>query len=180
MTGVARHELVCHPQSSSKFVREVHVTLQPLRDGRLASRYVVEGEIARLRIPAPVGSGRAEGLWQHTCCELFISSSGAAYREFNFSPSGRWQHYSFERYREGRALADDAIPPTIAVRLGSEGIQLDAEVALALLRGGRAGKLRIGLSAVIEDEEGRLTYWALRHPPGKPDFHHPGAFAVEL
>ena len=39
---------------------------------------------------------------------------------------------------------------------------------------------RIGLSAVIEEEDGTISYWALRHAPGKPDFHHPDAFAMEL
>lgn len=34
--------------------------------------------------------------------------------------------------------------------------------------------------AVIEEENGVLTYWALKHPPDKLDFHHPDAFAVEL
>jgi hypothetical protein len=41
-------------------------------------------------------------------------------------------------------------------------------------------KVVLGLSAVIEDESGALSYWALRHVPGKPDFHHPQAFAMEL
>jgi hypothetical protein len=40
--------------------------------------------------------------------------------------------------------------------------------------------LRVALSAVIEEEGGMLSYWALKHPPGKPDFHHPDAFALEL
>jgi hypothetical protein len=38
----------------------------------------------------------------------------------------------------------------------------------------------LGLSAVIEDLDGVLSYWALRHPPGKPDFHHPDTFALEI
>jgi hypothetical protein len=46
------------------------------------------------------------------------------------------------------------------------------------LRGAR--RLRIALAAVIEDENGRLSYWGLRHPPGKPDFHHPDGFALEV
>jgi hypothetical protein len=33
---------------------------------------------------------------------------------------------------------------------------------------------------VIEAADGSLSYWALRHPPGKPDFHHRDAFALEL
>jgi hypothetical protein len=53
-------------------------------------------------------------------------------------------------------------------------LELDAVIAVA------AGRLAIGLSAVIEEQDGRLSYWALRHPPGKPDFHYPEAFALEL
>ena len=40
--------------------------------------------------------------------------------------------------------------------------------------------LRLGLSAVVEDVDGILSYWALRHPSGKPDFHHTDAFALQL
>jgi len=36
------------------------------------------------------------------------------------------------------------------------------------------------LSAVIEEESGTLSYWALRHAPGRADFHHPDGFALEL
>jgi hypothetical protein len=40
--------------------------------------------------------------------------------------------------------------------------------------------LSLALSAVVEERNGALSYWALRHSPGKPDFHHPEAFALEL
>jgi hypothetical protein len=40
--------------------------------------------------------------------------------------------------------------------------------------------LQLALSAVIEDDRGTLSYWALKHPSGKPDFHHPEAFALEV
>ena len=39
---------------------------------------------------------------------------------------------------------------------------------------------RIGLSAIIEETDGAKSYWALAHPPGKPDFHHPTCFAATL
>jgi hypothetical protein len=39
---------------------------------------------------------------------------------------------------------------------------------------------RLGLSAVIEETNGRKSYWALTHPPGQPDFHHSDCFAAEL
>jgi hypothetical protein len=38
----------------------------------------------------------------------------------------------------------------------------------------------MGLSAVIEERDGMLSYWALRHAPGKPDFHRRDGFALEL
>ncbi len=124
---------------------------------------------------------RTDALWQHTCCELFISwSNGAGYREFNFSPAGHWQHYSFERYREGRVLADDAAQPSVTARVGSEDAQFDVVVPVPPTPHRRAGRLRIGVSAIVEDDEGRLTYWALRHPAGKPDFHDPGSFILTL
>ncbi|MFC7497623.1 hypothetical protein ACFQRC_00110 [Enterovirga sp. GCM10030262] len=39
---------------------------------------------------------------------------------------------------------------------------------------------QLGLSAVIEETNGRKSYWALAHPPGDPDFHHEDCFALEL
>jgi len=39
---------------------------------------------------------------------------------------------------------------------------------------------KLGLSAVIEEIDGTKSYWALAHPPGKPDFHHPDCFALTL
>ena len=43
-----------------------------------------------------------------------------------------------------------------------------------------AGWGAIALSAVIETRDGAKSYWALKHPPGKPDFHHPDCFALKL
>jgi hypothetical protein len=43
-----------------------------------------------------------------------------------------------------------------------------------------ARRLRIAMTAVIEDDAGSLSYWGLRHAPGKPDFHNPDGFALEI
>ena len=37
-----------------------------------------------------------------------------------------------------------------------------------------------GICAVIEETDGTKSYWALAHPPGAPDFHHPDCFTLEL
>jgi len=175
---MVRHQLVCHPATATAFVRRVQATLGRAPGGRLAACYIIEGDIDRLRIPPPAAPERADRLWQHTCCELFIGrQSDDAYRELNFSPSGRWAAYAFARYREAELPEPPFEAPAIRVRIGDGKIELDVMLAAEERF---AGKMRIGLSTVVEEEGGRLSYWALRHPPGKPDFHHRDAFAVEL
>jgi hypothetical protein len=167
--------LTCHPETPSAAVRGMRARVARRAAKVIEVSYAIEGELARLRIPAPRLPRFSEGLWQHSCCELFVAREGApAYREFDFSPSGEWAAYAFTRYREGAPLRDEALNPGIALRSSACALQLDARVACG------PGKLRLGLSAVIEEADGALSYWALRHPPGRPDFHHPDAFALEL
>jgi hypothetical protein len=76
---------------------------------------------------------------------------------------------------------DLATAPQARWRRG--GGQLELDVALrpgALLAALADGPLRLALSAVIEAQSGTITWWALRHPQGRPDFHHPDGFALEL
>jgi hypothetical protein len=71
--------------------------------------------------------------------------------------------------------------PEISVRRGEDGLELQSAVRLEHLADLRDVRhLRIALAAVIEDDNGRLSYWALRHSPGKPDFHHPDGFALKV
>ena len=58
--------------------------------------------------------------------------------------------------------------------------QFAMSVQLDGLDAHRASPLRIALSAVIEEIDGTKSYWALRHPPGPPDFHHRDCFALTL
>lgn len=161
-----------HPATPCRALRAIRVSLN--RNGAtLRLDYVLEGDIKNVRVPAPRPPRAADELWKHTCCELFIRHPGAsAYSEFNFAPSGEWAAYRFSGYRERREPQHAS--PAIAVERSAERLELTARVAVA------SEKLQIGLSAVIEEESGALSYWALRHAPGKPDFHHPHAFAMEL
>lgn len=162
-----------HPAVRCPALRALEASVSRESATRLRAIFILEGEIARLRIPAPRAPRFAHNLWQHTCCELFVAGRGAAaYREFNLSPSGEWAAYAFDRYREGGPLDAE---PDIVVRTQDSRLQLSARVSVP-----EAGALDIGLSAVVEDEEGALSYWALRHGPGKPDFHRRDAFALEL
>ena len=132
--------------------------------------YAVHGAMAQVRLT----KRGTRPLWRHTCCELFVARPGsAAYQEFNFSPCGDWAGYAFSGYREGGAV--EMADPGIRVRAGTDRLDLEGSVPVAA-----AGPLAIGLSAVIEETDGALSYWALRHPAGKPDFHHRDAFALQL
>ncbi len=175
-------QLACHPEARGAAVRAVSARVGAMPGARLALTYVLEGDLARVRVPAPRPPRFAERLWQHTCCEVFIARKDSpAYHEFNFAPSGEWAAYAFERYREGRPFADEALDPGIAVRRAGDALELDAVIRLDLLSPAHAGApLSLALSAVVEDSDGALSYWALRHPPGRPDFHHADSFALAL
>jgi hypothetical protein len=163
-----------HPDTPCPALERLSATVA--REGdRLRLAYTGVGAIAALRWPTPIAPDRTDGLWQTTCFEAFVQAGGEpAYAEFNFAPSGAWAAYQFDAYRAG--MAPLAVPaPLIAATRAATGFEL---VATLILPG--PGPWRLGLSAVIEDQAGAKSYWALAHPPGKPDFHHPDCFALAL
>lgn len=171
--------LASHPDTRSAAVRSVAARVRRTPDAGLTVTYVLEAMLERLRIPPPRPPRIGERLWQHSCCELFIARKGQpAYHEFNFSPSGEWAVYAFRRYRDAAPLEDRTPQPQIALRRAADRLELEATIRL--LAPYRDQKLSLGLAVVAEEENGALSYWAIRHAPGKPDFHHPDAFALEL
>ena len=143
--------------------------------GSLCLDFILTGSLEQISWPPPAQPARVDGLWRRTCFEAFVAPGpGKAYREFNFSPSGEWAAYAFSGYREEMAPAMVSAPSIEFVEGPGQcalrvGIDLDDD-----------GDWRLALSAVIEDLAGDKSYWALAHPPGRPDFHHPAALALEL
>ena len=43
-----------------------------------------------------------------------------------------------------------------------------------------SGDWSVAITAVFEFDDGQKSYWALAHAPGKPDFHHPDGFVLDL
>ncbi len=174
--------LVGHSSTLGDATRGIDAYAQAVDSGRVVCRYRLRADFSRVRIPPAQGAERVDGLWRHTCFEAFIKApGGASYYEFNFAPSGKWAAYRFNAYREGMVPADLGAPPEIAVRRFDDRLELDAALRLddgTVLRG--APHLDVALTAVIEEENGRLSYWALKHAPGKADFHHPDAFVLRL
>jgi hypothetical protein len=174
-------ELQCHPAIPAPLVRGVAAQVGWGNDEALVLTFALEGNLARLRIPTPQPPRRVDNLWRHTCFEAFLRHKGEpAYCEFNFAPSGEWAAYAFRRYRDGMSPVQD-VAPRVVVRRTKDRLELDARIRLECLPPGQPHtRLQLALSAIIEDDQGVLSYWALTHPPGRPDFHHPDAFALEL
>ncbi|HEX9963934.1 MAG TPA: DOMON-like domain-containing protein [Allosphingosinicella sp.] len=194
-----------HPDTPCPPLTGIEVEVARVRPLRLQLRFVLIGNIrkVRLRLREPY---RGEELWRHTCFEAFVRVGGDEdYLEFNLAPSGDWAAYSFQRYREGmeRAAGVGASPLDVQSRTGA----LEPERKALLKQAGFdtlerfepsffslktelsfpdsmglavARPWQIGLSTVVEERNGRISYWALANPPGKPDFHDPACFALEL
>ena len=174
-------KLVLHPASRSGVVQAVEVAIARDAPGALRISFRIAGEIGRLRLPAAAPALRADGLWQHSCLEAFLRADDAdSYYEFNFSPSGAWAAYRFAGRRAGRTSPVMTAPAMQTDRTdGSFG--LSAVIPLAELRDlARASTIHAGIAAIIEDERGTLSYWALAHAAPEPDFHDPATFTLVL
>lgn len=170
-------ELQCHPSTPSAAVERIDVSFTGMSGSTLTICYAATGTLARLRVPQPCVSRRADALWRHTCCELFIAATDAtAYSEFNFSPSSEWAAYEFDSYRQGMRPLSLPHPPRITVTSSESQWSMNASVECDVVPAGAM----LAFCVVTEEADGRLSYWALAHPPGKPDFHHADGFAFRL
>jgi hypothetical protein len=172
-------DLECHPSTRTESVRAIQVLVRRSASAELQVTFRLDGDISRIIIPPPVAPRIGAELWRHTCFEAFINAEGQpAYHEFNFAPSGEWCIYALSGYRKGVPVADETMRPHIALRSNGNRLELDALVRLDTLSSVHSrASLRVGLSAVIEASDG-LSYWALRHPANKPDFHDAAGFTL--
>ena len=177
-----RQTLKPHPDSPCRVVLQIEVDIARPRPDALMLSYIVTGTMTDILMPPVAAATRGDKLWQHTCFEAFVRvSSDAGYYEFNFAPSTQWAAYRFSSHRNGMHAAGEIDAPRIEVRPGLQSWTLHASLDISgLPELVREASWQVGLSAVIEDTGGRLSYWALAHPPGKPDFHHADCFALEF
>ena len=170
-----------HPDFRCGATARVDVEIARPRADRLVLTYVVTGTMSDIRIPPAKPPTRTDELWRQTCFEAFVRPSpGPAYYEFNFSPSTEWAAYRFDGYRSGMRAAEIGAPQ-IKVQSGPDSYTLQASLELDRLPDLlREASWRFGLSALIEDHGGGMSYWALAHAPGQPDFHHADSFALEF
>jgi hypothetical protein len=168
--------LTHHPSTRCEAVRSLSGQISQTQDGVVSLEFLLEGDMSRLRVPERGPGVRRDELWKHTCFEAFIAlGEQDGYFEINLSPSSDWAVYRFTGYRAGMAPSEALGRPRISRHADGSRLRLEARFAPAEL-----GGARLALAAVIEAKDGRLSYWALRHPPGKPDFHHPDGLVLGI
>jgi len=148
-------------------------------ENSLLLNYRVNGDLAAVRMPELLPPVHTDNLWRHTCFEAFVGA-GDAYCEYNFSPSGAWAAYQFSGYRTGMQPLKGGRLPNFAFDLLDGDLVLTAQLDLGWMQTPQLLALRLGVTAVIEDRSGELSYWALKHPAEKPDFHHADSFIIVL
>lgn len=174
-----RRALTPHPSTPCPAVRAL--TVEVVRNWReiLSLRFEIDGDASAIAFAPKAASVRTHELWKHTCFEAFIAD-GDGYHEFNFAPSTQWAAYSFDGYRAGMRDAEIGTH-LLHFRNDERGPVMTAEIDLTPLASLTARDTwRMNITAVIETTDGAKSYWAIAHPPGRPDFHHADGFVLDV
>ncbi|MFN6353437.1 MAG: DOMON-like domain-containing protein [Cyanobacteriota bacterium] len=175
-----------HPFEGSASDLGLQLVGQLARQGdHLRVSYQLSGNLDSVVLPPPAVEGprRCDGLWEHTCVELFLAAEGGQpYWEVNLAPSGHWNLYRLEGYRQGLAPEPDRQELPFTVSHGAGGLEVALELALPteLAQACRQHPLRLGVTAVTEQRGGDLSYWALAHSGPEADFHRREDFLLRL
>ncbi len=148
---------------------------------KLIIHYTVLGDITEVDITPPSDTPvRKFELWEETCFEFFIGIKDShQYWEFNLSPAGHWNIYSFDNYRQGmkEETAFSFLPFT--VKNLSDSILLTLEVDLNKIVT-QETKIEVAITTVIKDKNNQFSYWALTHKGEEANFHLRDSFVIEL
>ncbi|HOZ28799.1 MAG TPA: DOMON-like domain-containing protein [Hyphomonadaceae bacterium] len=173
-----RHALTRHPSSVSP-ANAIDAEITRTAES-LALRFTVTGDIGQLALPELANPTRADELWKHSCFEAFMMpEQGSGYSEVNLSSTGQWAAYHFKSHRSGMTNIAEATDPGVGTRAFGDRFDLSATFDLRRLPN-LEGPWKVGLSVILEGLSGIRSYWALKHPVGKPDFHHADCFALRL
>ncbi len=153
------------------------------RGSILTVESILTGNLNQVIFPIPSKfPQRRDHLWEQTCFEVFFTwSEQGSYFELNSSPSGDWNLFSFENYRSGKSQ-EFKVKEFIHQRgeTSSEEwrnkISIDLEPILPL----QNIPLFVSVTAVIEYQDRRKSYWAVEHLGSEPDFHLRKSFSIQV
>lgn len=143
--------------------------------------FTLRGPLHHLRIPLPAKHPeRRDNLWQESCFEFFFAEVGSeVYWEVNLAPSGHWNVFRFDSYRQGMQREENVASLPCRIVFSPQTFTLKAALDLGCMSL-RDKPMQAGISAVLQSKSNNLSCWALAHPCGKPDFHDRKGFLLTL
>ena len=150
-------------------------------DNILSIEYQLLGDLDSVAIASPaVAPSRKFALWEATCFELFLGVLGDRnYWEFNLSPSGDWNVFRLDDYRQG--LRDEIAFTTLPFDVDRSAnslilkLEFDLSKIISIDR-----QLEVSVTTVIRSSQDQLSYWALTHIGEEADFHSRDSFVIQL
>ena len=145
-------------------------------------RFVLAGNLGAVALPAlNAAPTRKDELWRTTCFEFFVAIKNMPqYWEFNMSPSGDWNVYVMDAYRQV-GMREETRIEQMPFKVQKEKDCLSLEMAINLDAIIASEKLiEVGVACVIQMKNGKETYWALLHPRSEADFHARESFVIEF
>jgi hypothetical protein len=158
-------------------------------DKFLSIEYHLQGDLNSVTIDPPATApSRQPELWEHTCFEFFIGVPGDRhYWEFNLSPSGDWNVFHLDDYRQGlRAeTAVTSLPFTVDRQANSLVLKLQFDVSKIISIDPLSERLsqrdlEISVTTVIKSTQDEISYWALTHQGQAADFHLRDSFILKI
>ena len=147
----------------------------------LSIEYQLQGDLNAIAIDLPTAiPSRKFELWTDTCFEFFIGILGNSdYWEFNLSPSGDWNVFHLDNYRQGlqNELEFTSLPFTIDRQASSLLLTLTFNLS-EIISVERA--VEISVTAVIKSHPNEISYWALTHSGTTADFHQRNSFIIKI
>jgi hypothetical protein len=135
--------------------------------------YKLSGELAAIDLGrGEPNHARVMKLWEKSCFELFIKTKEDNYIEFNFSPEFEWNCFYFSK--KGDPLVEYARVDSVKteILLSLDVFHLIAELDKNKFPDGFfQGQLQAGITSVIKEKNGKVSYWALSHHDTRPNFH---------
>jgi hypothetical protein len=167
------------------------VNATPERDSTLLCvEFEMRGDLTELLIPRPTSIGesfcqRRDGLWKHTCFELFFATDlPNTYWELNSSPAGDWNFYRFENYRQGQVEERGISQVRHEIKIDTPSLwrsQVSVDLrGVPEFRDLKAQDISLGITAVIEGKNQSESFWAIQHCGLQPDFHIRESFLVKI
>ncbi|MEH2210263.1 DOMON-like domain-containing protein [Nostoc sp.] len=143
--------------------------------------YNLGGNLKKITVASPSNApSRKHELWEDTCFEFFLSiKDSARYWEFNLSPAGHWNVYRFDGYRQGmqEETAFEKLPFSVHNQANALVLALDVDLDKIVLA---EQAIEIGITTVIKNIDGNVSYWALTHKGDEADFHLRDSLIVKL